>query len=248
VRLKGKAAFVTGAASGLGRAIAAQFADEGAMLAITDINEKGLQEFAVQLRNGGAQVLDLKHDVSKEEDWLEVIRLTMERFGKIDIVVNNAGVGIHGNVETTTFDGWKQVMNTNLDSVFLGTKYGAQAMISKGNGGSIINMSSIAGMVGDSELLAYSASKGGVRLLTKSAAIHLAKTKTGIRVNSIHPGYIDTPLSGLIPYYEEIVAAHPVGHFGNPMDIAHAAVYLASDDSQFMTGSELVIDGGYTAQ
>ncbi len=248
MRLQNKVSIVTGAASGLGKAIAIRFAQEGAKVVLTDINEDALNEVAELIRNNGSETLKIKHDVASEENWKQVIHQTLETYNRVDVVVNNAGVGIHGNIETTTFESWKKILSINLDGVFLGTKYGVEAMRAKGNGGSIINMSSIAGIVGDSELLSYSATKGGVRLLTKSAAIHLAKNKTGIRVNSIHPGYINTPLIELVPNYDEIVAAHPVGHLGDPEDIALGAVYLASDESKFTTGSELVIDGGYTAQ
>ena len=173
-RLSNKVAIVTGAASGLGEAIAKGFSREGAKIIITDVND---------IVNNGGTVLSLEQDVTSEAGWKKVIQKSLHKFGYIDIVVNNAGVGIHGNIESTSFEDWKKVLDINLNSVFLGTKYGAEAMIKKWIQGSIINISSIAGLVGDSELSAYSASKGAIRLFTKSAALHLAKSKSGIRVS-----------------------------------------------------------------
>lgn len=246
-RLENKVAIITGAAQGLGEAIARGYASEGAITVLTDIKLKGLEKLEKELRESGAEVLVLELDVTNESRWKEVIKTVTEKYGQLDILVNNAGIGIHGNIETTTFDSWKKVLNVNLDSVFLGTKYGAEAMIQKGNKGSIINISSIAGLVGDAELLAYSASKGGIRLFTKSAAIHLAQKKTGIRVNSIHPAYMNTELMKLVPNPDDMLAATPMGYFGDPEMIAQGAIYLGSDESAYSTGSELVIDGGYTA-
>ena len=246
-RLKNKVALITGAAQGLGEAIAIGYAKEGAITVITDINVNVLEKVAKQLRESGAEVLSVELDVTSEARWKEVVDMVVKKYGQLDIVVNNAGIGTHGNIETTTYDSWKKVLNVNLDSAFLGTKYGAEAMIQKGNSGSIINISSIAGLVGDAELLAYSASKGGIRLFTKSAAIHLAKKKTGIRVNSIHPAYMNTELMKLVPNPDDMLAATPMGYFGDPGMIAQGAIYLGSEESAYTTGSELVIDGGYTA-
>ena len=196
----------------------------------------------------------LKQDVAKEEDWKRVIASTVARFGGLDILVNNAGVALPANAEDTTLDQWRWLMSINLDGVFLGVKYAIGAM--KAKGGSIVNLSSIEGLIGDPNLAAYNASKGGVRLLTKSAALHCAKAGYKIRVNSIHPGYILTPMvEGYVAAQADPAAAktalaalHPLGHIGEPDDIAYGVLYLASDESKFVTGSELVIDGGYTAQ
>ncbi|MBX9746152.1 MAG: SDR family oxidoreductase, partial [Hyphomonadaceae bacterium] len=176
------------------------------------------------------------------------------RFGPLDVLVNNAGVALGASVEDTSIEQWHWLMGINLDGVFLGTRYAIAAM--KSRGGSIINLSSIEGLIGDPNLAAYNASKGGVRLLTKSAALHCAKAGYGIRVNSIHPGYIRTPMvEGYIAAQPDpsaakaaIAALHPLGHIGEPNDIAYGVLYLASDESKFVTGAELVIDGGYTAQ
>ena len=246
-RLNNKIALVTGAAQGLGEAIARGFAKEGATVILTDINLAELKNLEEELHKTGAEVMALELDVTNEDRWKEVIQKVTEKYGQLDILVNNAGIGTHGNIETTTYESWKKVLNVNLDSVFLGTKYGAQAMIKRGNKGSIINISSIAGIVGDAELLAYSATKGGIRLMTKSAAIHLAKKKTGIRVNSVHPAYMNTELMKLVPNPEDMLAATPMGSFGDPEMIAQGAIYLGSDESAYSTGTELVIDGGYTA-
>jgi 3(or 17)beta-hydroxysteroid dehydrogenase len=191
--------------------------------------------------------------VSKEEDWGKVVDDTLAAFGRLDVVVNNAGIAIPGNVEEATFADWRKLMSINLDGVFLGVKHGIRGIKKGERGGSIINLSSIEGLVGDPNLAAYNASKGGVRLLTKSAALHCAKTGTGIRVNSIHPGYVWTPMVEKGPDDAEarrkaLIALHPVGHLGQPEDIGWGVVYLASDEAKFITGSELVIDGGYTAQ
>lgn len=246
-RLEKKVAIITGAAQGLGEAIARGYAREGAITVITDIKLSDLEKLEKELRTNGAEAFALELDVTDESRWKEVIRTVIEKYGQLDILVNNAGIGIHGNIESTTFESWKKVLNVNLDSVFLGTKYGIDAMKKKGNKGSVINISSIAGLVGDSELLAYSASKGGIRLFTKSAAIYLAQKKTGIRVNSIHPAYMNTELMKLVPNPEDMLAATPMGHFGDPDMIAQGAIYLGSEESAYTTGSELVIDGGYTA-
>lgn len=246
-RLENKTALVTGAAQGLGEAIARGYAMEGATVVLTDIKLAELENLEKELRKTGAEVMALELDVTNENRWKEVIQKVVEKYGQLDILVNNAGIGTHGNIETTTYESWKKVLNVNLDSVFLGTKYGTEAMIKKGNKGSIINISSIAGLVGDAELLAYSATKGGIRLFTKSAAIHLAKKKTGIRVNTIHPAYMNTELMKLVPNPEDMLAATPMGHFGDPDMIAQGAIYLGSDESAYSTGTELVIDGGYTA-
>lgn len=254
-RVAGKVAIVTGGAMGIGRACAELLTAEGAAVAITDVDAadgKKVQDALVALNH---RVLFIEHDVSKEAEWERVISQVVSAYGRLDILVNNAGVGWFGDVEHTTLEDWRKLMSVNLDGVFLGTKHAIPAMRT-GGGGSIINLSSIEGLVGDPTLAAYNASKGGVRLLTKSSALYCARGGMKIRVNSVHPGYIRTPMvqhgveaSG---HPEEMLhaleALHPVGHLGEPMDVAYAVLYLASDESAFVTGSELVVDGGYTAQ
>lgn len=254
-RINNKVAIITGAAQSLGKACALMFAKEGAKVVVTDIQESKGQETVDEINNSGGEAIFLKHDVAKENEWQVVIDDTLSKFGKLDILVNNAGIALQANIEETSLEDWDRLMSINLDGVFLGTKYAITAM-KKNGGGSIINLSSIAGLVGHPNIAAYSAAKGGVRLLTKSVALHCGLTKTGIRVNSIHPAFIRTSLLEEYlqaqPDYDEGLAIleslHPIGHLGEPDDIAYGALYLASDESKFVTGSELVIDGGYTAQ
>lgn len=253
-RVSGKVALVTGAGLGLGRAAALMLAREGARVVVTDVKETEGRAVAEEIITGGGEAIFLRHDVASQEEWASVIATTLSRFGGLDILVNNAGVALGASVEDTTLEQWRWLMSINLDGVFLGTK--AAIAVMKGKGGSIINLSSIEGLIGDPNLAAYNASKGGVRIFTKSVALHCAKAGYRIRVNSIHPGYIWTPM---VKTYlaaqpdpkaaaEAVAALHPVGHLGDPDDIANAVLYLASDESKFVTGAELVVDGGYTAQ
>lgn len=255
-RVEGKVAIVTGGARGLGKASGVMLAKEGAKVVMTDRHADEGSAVVRQIEKDGGTAMFLAQDVAKEEDWKKVIDAVVKKFGKLDVLVNNAGVGINANIEETTLEQWRWVMSVNLDGVFLGTKYGIEAM-KKTGGGSIINMSSIEGMVGDRRLAAYDASKGGVRILSKSAALHCAKAGYNIRVNTVHPGFIETPMvQGFLKSIggdieaarRQLAALHPIGHLGEPNDVAYAVLYLASDESKFATGSELVIDGGYTAQ
>lgn len=253
-RVRGKVALVTGAGLGLGRAAALLLAREGARVVASDVKEAEGRAVADEVIDGGGEAIFIRHDVSSEDDWRSAIALTVSRFGGLDILVNNAGVTLSANVEETTLEQWRWLMAINLDGVFLGTKHAIAPM--KSRGGSIINLSSIEGLVGDANLAAYNASKGGVRIFTKSAALHCAKAGYKIRVNSIHPGYIWTPMveqhfssqSDPIAAKAFVAGLHPLGHLGEPDDIANGVLYLASDESKFVTGAELVIDGGYTAQ
>ncbi|MFC7738311.1 glucose 1-dehydrogenase [Roseomonas sp. GCM10028921] len=257
-RVQGKVAVVTGAGSGLGAATARTLAREGARVAITDIQVDDAEREAEAIRAGGHDAIALVHDVADEADWTRVIADVLDRFGRLDVLVNNAGIAHRGPPEEETLERWRGLMAVNLDGVFLGTKHAIRAMAASQPtpGGSIVNISSIAGIVGLPSNAAYSASKGGVRLYTKAVALHCAGNKLGIRVNSIHPGYILTPLieRGMqaAPDPEarlrELTAAHPIGHLGTPDDVAYGVLYLASDEAKFVTGAELVIDGGYTAQ
>lgn len=252
-RVSGKVALVTGAGLGLGRAAATMLAREGARVVATDVKEKEAALVVEEIVEAGGEALNLPHDVALEADWARVIETTLARFGRLDVLVNNAGVATMGDVEHASLDEWRKLMAINLDGVFLGAKHAVAAM-KKSGGGSIINLSSIAGMVGLPGAAAYCASKGGVRNFTKAAALYCAPL--GIRVNSIHPGYIWTPMvENFLAQQADpaaakaaAAAAHPLGHMGEPDDIAYGVLYLASDESKFVTGSELVIDGGYTAQ
>ncbi len=250
-RVQNKVVVVTGAASGLGKAIAALLSEEGAKIVVTDINEAGGRALADETLKAGKDALFVRHDTRIESDWQEVITRTLERFGRLDVLVNCAGVMLVAKIEETTLEKWRWLMSINLDGVFLGIKYGSEAMRRSG-GGSIINMSSTAGIVGTPNTPAYAASKGGVRLLTKAAAIQFSEACSdyGIRVNSVHPGVMETPMTaGMISERgNELKTLLPIGRFGEPDDVAYGVLYLASDESKYVTGAELVIDGGWTAR
>jgi len=261
-RVKGKVAIVTGAARGLGKAQAVLLAKEGAKVVATDINETLGKRLPEEVKRDGGEAIFIKHDVTNEQGWREVIEKTLSEYGKLDILVNNAGVLLHHTIEDLSLEDWRSVLNVNLEGVFLGTKYAIGAM-KKSGGGSIVNISSIAGLVGMPDTSSYVASKGAVRLFTKSAALECSKLKLdyNIRVNSIHPGFIYTEMvDGVIKtdvekfgvtmeeakkLYEDMTM---MGHFGEPEDIAYGVLYFASDESKYVTGAELVIDGGYTAK
>jgi NAD(P)-dependent dehydrogenase (short-subunit alcohol dehydrogenase family) len=253
-RVAGKIALVTGGASGLGAAAARLLAEEGAKVALTDIAEESGEAAARLIIEANGEALFLRQNTAIENDWKHIVKAIVQHWGRLDILVNNAGVaGDNASITETSMEEWRRVLTVNLDGVFLGIKHCAPAIIASG-GGSVINLSSILGKVGFRGAGAYCASKGGVALLTKSAALELAEFN--VRVNSIHPGFIDTPMAakGLAGMAnpnksrQRIEAAHPVGHLGEPKDIAEGVLFLASDASRFMTGAELVVDGGYTAQ
>ncbi len=249
-RVAGKVALVTGAASGLGEAIARMLASEGAAVVVADINEDAGRATAEDIGQQDGKAVFERLDVTEEAVWDEIVGKILARFGKLNILVNNAGIAPVGDMDMS-FDLWRKVMAVNLDSVFLGTRAAIRAMGM--NGGSIINMSSTMGFVAESTTAAYSASKGGVRLLTKAAALHCSAKRLPVRVNSVHPGMCVTPLVraylDVHPGAEEAqIANHPIGHLGDPKDIAYGVLYLASDESSFSTGTELVIDGGFLAR
>jgi len=255
-RVEDKVVLITGGISGLGAASAVLLAREGASVFLTDIREEKAEEALALVTSEGGRAAFHPHDVTSEEDWQIVISAAIKHFGKLDVVVNSAGLGIGATIEDASYEHFRRINAVNYDGVFLGTKYGIRGIRQSGNGGSIINISSIEGIVGDPDLAAYNGSKGGVRLLSKSAALHCAKQRYGIRVNTIHPGHIMTDM--VVNYFNnmpdsetawsEIRSRYPVGHLGEPIDIGYGVVYLSSDESKFITGAELVIDGGYTAQ
>ncbi|MBA4744485.1 MAG: glucose 1-dehydrogenase [Muricauda sp.] len=255
-RVKNKVAIVTGGASGLGKSSAKLLAREGAKIVVSDIDEEGGKKVVQQIKEDGGEAIFIKQDVAKEDEWKNVIETTLETYGKLHILANSAGIGLGGTVEDVTLEDWKNLIDINLNGTFLGTKYGIKGMRKTDEGGSIINFSSIEGLIGDPNLPAYNASKGGVTIFTKSAALHCAKQGYGIRINSIHPAYIWTPMvenflkaqGDVEEGKKQLESLHPIGHLGEPDDIGYGVVYLASDESKFMTGSELVIDGGNTAQ
>ena len=252
-RVKDKVAIVTGAARGLGEAIARLLAKEGAKVAVTDINEDGGKKVAEEIRREGGGAVFIKHDVASENSWSEVIEKTLSEFGKLDILVNNAGVMLIKEIENTSLEEWRWLMSINLDGVFLGTKHAIGAM-KKSGGGSIVNMSSAVGLIGTpDDTAAYSTSKGAVRLFTKAAAMECSKAghNYNIRVNSVHPGVIETPMVASMSrdkeFKKKLKTTHPIGFLGKPIDIAYVVLYLASDESRLATGAEFVVDGGWTA-
>lgn len=250
MRLEGKVAFISGAARGQGEAEARLFAREGARVAFGDILEDEGRRLEAEINETGGEALFVRLNVASESDWRRAISATVARFGKLDILVNNAGVAVWGTLEDTTDQDWNLVMDVNVKGVFLGTKTAIPEMRNAG-GGSIVNISSISGNVGQESVQpVYNASKGAVRIFTKSVAIQYAKE--GIRVNSVHPGSVRTPMSESRladpERNEQYLSRIPLGRIGSPEDVAYAVVYMASDESSYVTGSELVIDGGFLAQ
>ena len=250
MRLQGKTALISGGARGMGAVEARLFAKEGAKVTIGDVLEDEGRKLEAELNATGAEVLFVRLDVTREADWQNAVETTVNRFGKLDVLVNNAGISGRGRVEDTAVEEWDRVMDVNAKGVFLGTKVAIPAM-RQGGGGSIINISSQLGLVGtDHSSPQYQASKGAVRLLTKATAIQYAKE--GIRANSVHPGPIVTPMTEAAradpARYQLMLSRIPLGCYGQPEDVAYGVLYLASDESRWVTGSELVIDGGWTAQ
>ena len=249
-RMDGKVALISGGARGQGAAEARLFAQEGAKVVIGDLLDVDGMRVAAEIAELGGEAVYVHLDVTREEDWQSAVQAAVSAFGKLDVLVNNAGIWRRGRVEDTTVEDWDAVQNVNSKGVFLGTKAAIPEM-RKAGGGSVINISSTAGLVGGPRSTAYTASKGAVRLFTKATAIQYARE--GIRSNSIHPGPIDTEMiqqvwQGEDNSREESIARTPLGRVGTVDDIAYGALFLASDESSFMTGSELVIDGGSTAQ
>lgn len=249
-RVAGKIAIVTGGGKGIGHAVAKMLAEEGAQVAVTDIDEAAGRATVDSLTESGHAAAFFEHNVASEEDWERVVEEVQDTFGVPDVLVNNAGIYRIEPIDETTVEDWRQLMDVNVTGVFLGMKHCTPLMREQGQG-AVINLSSVAGLVGVSGHACYGASKGAVRTMTKDAAIELAEA--GVRVNSVHPAYIDTQMADYGAETqgaskEELDAMHPVGHMGEPDDVAYAVVYLASEESKFMTGAELVIDGGFTAQ
>ncbi|MDF2368781.1 SDR family NAD(P)-dependent oxidoreductase [Sneathiella sp.] len=256
-RLEGKIALITGAASGIGRATAERFAREGAKVALTDIDPDKGGKLAEELTKAGHDAFYQNLDVVDPDEWHAVVEAVTNRWGQLDILVNSAGIGRAKGLLDMSFDFWRQTISINLDGTFLGTQAAVDSMKDTG-GGAIVNISSVLGFVGMSNISAYAASKGGVRLFTKAAAIECANKGYNVRVNSVHPGYIETPM--VMRRFDKIAAAereaeetrlkksHPLGRLGKPEEIASMILYLASDEAAFVTGAEFVADGGYLAQ
>jgi NAD(P)-dependent dehydrogenase (short-subunit alcohol dehydrogenase family) len=255
VRAAGKKAFISGGAGGLGSAMAHRLAGEGAKIALADINLEGAKLVAddIDAAWGAGTAVAFHLDVTREEQWIFALEAADAAMGGISVLVNNAGISRAGDIEQLSFADWKQVMSVNVDSVFLGTRH-ALKYLRANQPASVINISSIAGLIAAHNSPAYNASKAGVWLLSKGIALHCAKQGLDIRSNSIHPTFIDTPILDPIrqAFGKEAADAKlgrqiPLGHIGEPEDIANAVLYLASDETKFMTGSELKLDGGISA-
>lgn len=250
-RLLDRIAFVSGAASGIGLATAKRFDQEGAFLVLADRAADRLREVASELNGSGDRHLAITMDVTQEADWISAAQAIENRFGRLDILFNNAGYGVFQSIASTSLETWRAVMAVNLDSVFMATKY-LLPLLERSGSGAIVNMSSIRGIVAGANASSYSTAKAAVRLFTKCTAIECAQIGNGVRANSIHPGHVETPLTAKA-YSDPVLAkeflAHtPIGRFAKPGDIADAILFLASDESRYMTGAELVVDGGVTAQ
>ncbi len=254
-RVEGKVVVMTGGALGIGQAASVLLAKEGAKVAVTDIKDNEGQQVVDQIQQAGGTAKYWHLDTSDEDRVRQVFEEVSNEYGPMNVLVNNAGIsGTNKPTHEISRDEWRKLMSINVDGVFFCVKYAIPHMRNAG-GGSIINLSSIYGLVGAADLPAYHASKGAVRLMTKNDALLYAKDK--IRINSVHPAFIWTPLveelakespEGVDAFRKQLDSRHPIGHIGEPDDVAYGILYLASDESKFVTGSELVIDGGYTAQ
>lgn len=264
-RLADKVALVTGGSMGIGRGTAMLFAEEGAKVVVADLDEHAGRAVVAEILGTGGEATFMRLDVSSEDDWKHVIAETIDHYGKLNVLVNNAGIDGRGlqsdslayDVEETTRATWDRTIAVNCTGVFLGMKHAIEAMKVNGEPCSIVNRSSVDGQVAEAGLFAYCASKGAVTVMTKAAALDVAAKGYRIRVNSVHPGYVNTPLTdregayfGFTPaeYLEKVGALFPLGCVGEPLDIAYADLYLASDESRWVTGSEITVDGGWTAR
>ncbi len=253
-RLSGKVALVTGGGSGIGAATCRLFAKEGAKVVVSDIDKQAGEAVAAAVAEQRGEVCFQLLDVGEEAQWLDAVAATTARFGALDVLVNNAGVDRTGSVEQATLEDWRFTQRVNVEGVFLGTKHAIAAM--RERGGSIVNISSVAGIQGEALQAAYCASKGAVRLFTKSAAVHCTRSGYRVRINSVHPGGVVTPMLKTIAEQmaaagvgdmSDVLGAIPMGRLAAPEEIAYGILYLACDESSYVTGSELVIDGGMTA-
>jgi NAD(P)-dependent dehydrogenase (short-subunit alcohol dehydrogenase family) len=255
-RVQNKVALITGGAMGLGQASAQRLAEEGAKVVITDIADSEGQAAADSINTSGGEAIFLHHDVTQENEWIDIIQKAVSHFGALHILVNNAGIALTGNILDMSMEDYRLQNAINLDGVFLGMRYAIPAITVSG-GGSIINLSSVAGIKGAPGLCAYAMTKGGVRLLSKSVARECIALENNIRVNSVHPGIIETAIwdkmggddvgENRTRISEAAESVIPGGKIGQPVNIANGVLFLASDESSYMTGSELVIDHGFTA-
>jgi 3alpha(or 20beta)-hydroxysteroid dehydrogenase len=264
VDLTGKVAYVSGGATGIGASIAQAFAEQGASVAIGDVQAERGEATAVMIRERGGKAIFIRHDAAEEQEWVRALALTMENFGGLDILVNNAAIEQTCMLADVELSDVQRLIAINVTGMILGHKHAIRAMRPggpAGKGGSIINLSSISGLIGTPGLGVYSASKGSARLLSKSAAVECGRLGYGIRVNSIHPGLVDTDMGNKLvddfvklgvfadrdTAQQQMLAGYPIGRIGLPVDIANAALFLASDLSNWVTGTEIVVDGGMTA-
>ncbi len=253
MRLEGKVALITGGARGMGAAEAKLFSREGAKVVIADVLEEEGRQTEAEINETGGDAIFVRLDVTRQSEWDAAISRAIDQFGKLDIVVNNAGIAYRNSIEDTTVEAWDRVMDINAKGVFFGTKAAIAQMKAQGTGGSIVNISSISGNIGQDTVSAvYNASKGAVRIFTKSAAVQHAAD--GIRVNTIHPGPIETPMTAEGRANAQRIGEYtvadntPMGRYGKPEEVAYGALFLASEESSYVTGAEIIIDGGYTAQ
>lgn len=256
-RLKGKVALVTGAASGIGQGCAERLAKEGASVFVADLDEIQGQSVANGICAVGGNAHFIRHDVTDEDSWIQVIATINETYGRLDTLVNNAGISVVCMLLEMTLADWRKQTAVNLDGVFLGVKHSVPLMRKSGMGGSIINMSSAASIKASPDSAGYCATKAAVRQFTRSAALYCARDNDGIRVNSMHPGMVETPMWDKVAAHSPIrktrvdldvvtASAVPLGFKGEPLDIANGVLWLASDESRYVTGAEIVIDGGLT--
>ena len=253
-RVANKVAIVTGAAGGIGSAIARCLAEQGARVLLTDISEASVQAAATKLRDLGLNVSGMSHDVSDSLAWERVFNSARSSFGNVDILVNNAGLAHVASIEDVSLAEWRRIMSVNLDGVFLGTQAAIAQM--RDRGGSIVNIASIRALAGNPNTVAYDTSKAGVVALTRSAALHCARQAYNIRINAVLPGYVATEMVRQVISQQpdpeaamsNVMNVQPIGRMGLPEEIANTVLFLASDEASFMVGSQLVVDGGYTAQ
>ncbi|GIO29247.1 MULTISPECIES: SDR family NAD(P)-dependent oxidoreductase [Paenibacillus] len=251
MRLEGKVALITGAGAGIGKTTALRFAQEGAKVIVTDIDMDNVNQTASEINQAGGAAAAFKQDVSSEDDWKRIAAAAVQRFGSIDILFNNAGIYFIKPIADIGLDEWNRMLSINVTGVFLGMKHVMPFMAKQPKGGSVINASSIAGLTGASGHVAYGASKGAVRIMTKDAAVEFASAN--VRVNSIHPAYINTAMGDYATQVNQMSAAElgkrmaPMGRFGTVEEVSNMVVFLASDESSYCTGAEFVIDGGATA-
>jgi 3(or 17)beta-hydroxysteroid dehydrogenase len=261
-KIEGKVCIVTGGASGIGEATSILFAQEGCSVIIADIDNENGNRVCNSIAEQRGISKFISHDAVREDSWIAMIDETLYLYNRLDILVNNAGIGYARSIADMSYAEWQNVMKINLDSVFLGLKYSLGAIRKGGRGGSIVNVSSASGIVASPGASAYCASKAGIRLLTKSAALESAAAGDGIRINSVHPGAVDTPIWQKSNWWNDFSKSHggdesakefmarnvPLKRMAKPREIAQGILYLASDDSQYVTGAELVIDGGFSIQ